>query len=94
MALHKINDHNVEVPDDMIVHLESGFPGAFDWIEYKGYSIHTYDADEDESAPYVDGFSIMTNDGNADLIDDECATLDDCRRVIDAQIGMINAKVR
>ena len=65
------------VPDDMTVILETGFPGAFDHIKYKGYTITTFEQ-EIETVPYAGKFFIFPSEK-------EVSTLDEARAFIDEQ---------
>ncbi|TDW20450.1 hypothetical protein EV128_12580 [Rhizobium azibense] len=48
MTMHTINEHKVDVPDDMRVIHELGIPGGYDHIKYRGIEICTYEQNDDQ----------------------------------------------
>lgn len=84
MTIRVINDHSVDVPDDMEVDLNNYGPGACDYIMYRKVAIATFETDEPAGAAYPGPFAVMYDDSYGSI--DEVPTLDAARALIDDYI--------
>jgi hypothetical protein len=78
MSLHLVNEHNVDVPDDMFVKRHNIGPGSYDSIEYRGHEILTVEMPV-EPPVYIGPFAVTDDKGNLH----EAKNLHDARIIID-----------
>jgi len=74
-----INGHLISIPKDMNGVWESGFPGAFDYITYRGFNIYTQDVEDYDGGVYAGKFYVEDCWGHLTVVN----TLDDARELID-----------
>ena len=77
-----INDHLIDVPEDMGVVLENGFAGAHDRIVYKNFNIYTQDVEDYSGGAYAGKFLVEDGWGILRVAD----SLDEARTIIDMLI--------
>jgi hypothetical protein len=75
MTTHVVNDHVLEIPANVHVVHQSGFPGAYDYLYYNDWEINTMEEG---------GFSVI--DGNDWEI---FATLEEAMKFIDQRIMVL-----
>lgn len=75
MTLQLVNEHNIDVPEDMEV-----ATGMHDCILYKNCEIATFETPENEVEPEIYVGPFYVSDGRDDMI---AKTLDEARAFID-----------